>query len=103
MSKVIHKSLGDNTLPPEVQKELESLRCGECAATVELPRKPKMAMPAEATPNIVVSLDFMQHKIRSKSTDILVMMDHGDMLIRLKVLPDGRSITAFNVFYSRWI
>ena len=79
------------------------MRCGECASTAELPRKPKMAMPAESTPNIVVSLDVMQHKIRSKSTDIHVMIDHGDMRIRLKVLPDRRAITAFNAFYSRWI
>ena len=79
------------------------MRCDEFAEEPKLPRQPKLAMPAEATPNIVFSLDIIPHKIRNKSTDILVTIDHGDMLILLKILHDRRAITAFNTFYSRWI
>lgn len=70
MSKVIHKSFGDALMPPELKAEIESICCWECAETPEIPRKLKILPPPESTPNVVVSLDVMQHKIRNHPTDI---------------------------------
>lgn len=72
-------------------------------ATPELPRKPTLTLPPEATPNLMVDLDVMPHKIHTKAADLLVIIDHGDMLIRLKMLPDRSAPTTFNAFYNRWI
>lgn len=70
MSTLLRKSLGEAPMTPEMKREFEAIRCSECAATPELPRKPKLALPPEATPNVVVSLDVMPHKIRNKPVDI---------------------------------
>lgn len=37
------------------------------------------------------------------STDIFVMIDHGDMTLRLKTLANRTAPTAFNAFYGGWI
>lgn len=103
MSRIIKQSLGENPLPPEMQKKLDAFRSREYAETPELPRKPKLAIPPEATPNLAVSLYVVYNKINKKPNDILVIIDHGDMLVRLKLLPVRTSQTSFNAFYSRWI
>lgn len=103
LSKIIRQSLGQRPLLPELRKELDNFRCSECEETPELPRKPKLALPPEATPNLAVSLDVMPHVIHNKSTNILVIIDHGDMLLRLALLHNNSAPTAFNAFYSRWI
>lgn len=103
MSNVIRKSLGDSPLTPDLKKELESIRWSECAQTSELPRRPKLAFPHEATPNIVLSLDVMFHKIRTVSTDVLFMINHADMTLRLNTLQDRTAPTALNSFYKHWI
>lgn len=103
MSKVIRKGLDDASLPPELKQELESITCFECAETLELTRKPKLALPPETTPDVVVSLDATLHKIGNKRNDILVMIDHDGMLIRLKLLHSCTAQIAFNAFCSHWI
>lgn len=90
-------------IPNPVNESIDSLRCITCAAIPELPRKPKLALPAEATPNITVSLDFMSNMINNRQKEVLVMLDHGDMLLKLKHIPDHSVETSFNAFYSRWI
>lgn len=45
----------------------------------------------------------MQHKIRNKSENILVIIDHGKMMLRLKHLPDNSAQISFNAFYTQWI
>lgn len=45
----------------------------------------------------------MQPQIRNKQTDILLMIDHGDMLLDLKTLINRTALIDFNSFYSRWI
>lgn len=103
ISKILSHSLGDKPIPPELKKQLDEFRCSECAERPELPRKPKLALPPEPTPNLAVSLDVMPHKIRNKHVDILVMIDHSDMLLRLKMLPNRTAEAAFNAYLSRWI
>lgn len=90
-------------MPPDRKEKLDTFRCSDCAATPELPRNPKLALPPQATPNFVVSLDVMPHNIRNKSTELLVIIDHGDMLRPLKLIPDLSARSAFNAFYARWI
>lgn len=103
LSQIVRKSLGDSPMPPELKKELESMRCSECAASPDLPRKPKLALQPEATPNSMVSLNFMTHKIQNTSIEILVMIDHGDRFLKLKKLNNRTAVSAFNDFYSRRI
>lgn len=98
ISNLLHKSLGDAPMLPDRKGELESMRCFECPETTELPRKHKLKISLEGVPNVVVSLNVVQRKIKNKSVDILVMIDHGDVMIRLKMHK-----TTFNAFYSRWI
>lgn len=86
LSKILRKSFGEMPLLPEVEKELVSFRYSECAQTPELPQKPKIALPPEATPNLAVSLHVMSHKIYIKIEDVPVVIDHGDMLLRLLFL-----------------
>lgn len=45
----------------------------------------------------------MPHKILHNLTDILVIIDHSDMLTRLKMLHNRSAQEAFNAFFSRWI
>lgn len=52
---------------------------------------------------MAVSLDVMPHKIKQKTSDILVTIYHGDMLIQLMPLPDRSARSAFNAFSSHWI
>lgn len=103
MSKVIRQSLGDDPMPTELKAELESIGCSECSEIPERLRKPKIFLPPESTPNVVVSLDVMQHKIRNQKTHILVMIDHFDIVLRLKKSSNCTALTAFNIFYRRWI
>lgn len=63
MSKVIRESLGYTPIPLEIKAEIESIRCLECADTPERPQKPKISLTPESNPDVVGSLDVMQHKI----------------------------------------
>lgn len=67
MSKLIMKSLGDGPLPTEMNKVQASLSCSECAETAELPLKLKLGLPLESTPNVVVPLDVVLHKIHEST------------------------------------
>lgn len=101
--KFFEKSVGDQPVPLNFKQELKSMRCSKCAETPELPQKPRLSLPPKDTPNILLFLDVMQHKIRNKSTDILVMTDQSDIIIRLKKLPNHTALAAFHRFYSRWM
>lgn len=101
MWNFFHKSLNETPLPPDMKREIKSICCFECAETPELPRKPKLALRQEATPNVVVSLNAMKHKVQN--IDIIVMIEHGNMMIRLKTLPNRTTKDACNTFYSRQI
>lgn len=90
-------------MPLNLKQELESTRCSEFAKTTKISRKPKPLPPLEATPNIVIFLDVMKHEIRNESADILVMVDHGNMLMLLKKFPSRTALVAFHRFNSRWI
>lgn len=61
-------------MPPDIKAQLDKFLCPECAETLELPCKLKLAIPHEATANLVVSLYFMPHLIREKATDIMVII-----------------------------
>lgn len=71
------------------------MRCFEWAKTAELLRRSKLSILPETVPKIVLSHDVMQPKVRNKFTYILVMTDHGKMLIRHKMLPIRTALTAF--------
>lgn len=103
MSRIIKQNLGEVLIPLEIQKELDAFRSIECAENPNLPRKQKLAIPLEATPNLAFSLYVMQPKINQKPNDVLVILDYCNMLIRLKLLPDRMARTAFNAFYSSWV
>lgn len=51
----------------------------------------------------MVLLKVMPHKIQNMTVDILVVIDHGDMFLKLKLLQNRTVLTVFNAFYSRWI
>lgn len=99
ISKVLSQSLGDKPIPRELKKQLEDFRCSECAKKPELPRKPKLALPPKPVPNLAVSLDVMPQKIRNKQVYILVMIDHSDLLFRLKMLHNRTAGAAFTLFF----
>lgn len=60
-------------------------------------------MQHKATTNIAVSLEVMPHNMRNKSVNILVMIYHSNMLLRLALIDKNSAPTAFNAFYSRLI
>lgn len=101
--KVLSQSLGDKPIPPELKNQLDDFCCSECAKKPDLPHKPKLALPLKPKPNLAICLDVMQHKIRNKQVDILVMFDQSDMLLRLKMLHNRTAGTEFNAFLSSWI
>lgn len=61
-----------------------------------------MAVPAETIPNVVISLGVMSHKIRNQYTDILVMIDHSEMILYFRILHDSAALSFFDAFFSRW-
>lgn len=78
------------------------------SAVLNVPRhlrsyKPKLDLPPEAIPNHAVSLNFMPLKIPNMEADILAIIDHGDILLRLNLLPDGSGINSLQAFYNCWI
>lgn len=77
--------------------------CHPCQEHAELPRVPKVPMPSPATPNIYVSLDVMLLRIRNQSAQILVILDHGNMMPRLQNLPNSSAATASSANIDRWI
>jgi len=68
-----------------------------------MPRKPKIALPLPSAPNIAVSLDVMAQEVRGTKHNILVMLDAGDMMLRLARLSNDSARTAFNAYLSRWM
>lgn len=86
-----------------LKAELEFIRYSECEKTPKIHRKPRVLLLHEATPNVLFSLDVMRRKIRNKQTDILVMIDQGDMLLGLKTLSNHTALTALNELYIQWI
>lgn len=83
--------------------ERQQQECRPCAENAKLPRVPKLAIPPPASPNIAVTLDVMPHHIRSTQRQILVILDSGDMKLRLSSLLDSSARTAFDAYFSRWI
>lgn len=79
------------------------MHCLDCARTPELPQKPNISISPDATPNVPGFLDVMFQEISKKATDIFFMIEHGDFFLRLKMLQDRTSKTAFNAYYSLWI
>lgn len=79
------------------------MRCSKYADIAELFRIPKLSGLPEAVPNVVVCLNVVPHKNWNQSTDILVMIDHGDMLLRIKFFQDCTVLSCFIAFVSRWI
>lgn len=63
---------------------------------------PKPAFPPKATPNVVISLDDMPYRVNNKGLDILVMIDHRNMILKFKQLPGCTALAAGNAFYSHW-
>lgn len=45
----------------------------------------------------------MPHNIHGTKHNILVMLDAGDMLLRLAKLKDDSACTAFNAYLSHWL
>lgn len=72
------------------------MRSSECNETSELPHKSTILLSSEATPNIVVSIKVMKHKICNNSADVLFMVDHIVIPMQLKKLPNGIRLAAFN-------
>lgn len=100
MSKLIRKSLKDGQVLTRLKKEMELLRCTECAETPKLFQKPMLTLTSERAPNIVVSPNFLLQKMHNMAVDILVMIDHGDMFLKLKLFQNRTTLTAFNAFYN---
>lgn len=103
VSKLLRQSLADQPPPLDLKRELDRFRCLECVQTPELPRKPKFPLPADVTANFVVSLDVMLQITRTKPTDILVIIDNCDMLLRLAMLHDRATMTAFSALYRKLV
>lgn len=60
-------------------------------------------MPHEATPKIAVLLDVVPHKIGSELENIIVILYHMAMLLRLAFFENNAAPNGFNDFCSRWI
>lgn len=103
MGKILRNRLGDATMPPALKKKLHDMRSHECAATLELPSKSKSAIPLEATEDDLFSLVLMPNKIQNKLTDILVMIDHADIILNLIVLFACRALSVFSTLLYHWI
>ena len=90
-------------LPTALKNRIVKKKCPDCEENAQLPRVPKISLPPPATPNLAVTLDVMQHDINEKPIKILVMLDAGDMMLRLKKLDNESAQTAFSAYFSRWI
>lgn len=101
--RLIWKLHDGEQIPKETTDSINNLRCTPYATTPELPGHPKQSLPAEATPNITVSLDVMSHQVKNHQHEILVMLYHGDMFLKIKRISNRSAETAFKAFYSRWI
>lgn len=84
IGRLIRKLHYGEQIPKETTDSINSWRCTPCETTPELPRRPKMSLTAEATPNITVLIDVMSHQVNSHQHEILVMLDHGDMFRKIK-------------------
>ena len=90
-------------LPAALKAKISEHKCKDCNENAQLPRVPKIAIPPAATPNLAVTLDVMQHDINDRAIKILVMLDAGDIMIRLKKIDDESAQAAFSAYFSRWI
>lgn len=70
MQRIVKHSIGNKTLTPELQKELDAFHWREYSENLDLSRKPRIALPPQTTPYLNVSLYVMQHKVNKKSNDI---------------------------------
>lgn len=96
------RNLNDGAqIPKNVAASIDSFRCIPCATTPEFPRRPKISLPSDTTPNITVSLDVMSHNINSPHQEILVILDHRDMYLKLNRIADRSAETAFNSFLQQ--
>lgn len=65
--RLLRKLHDGERLPKELKKSIDDLRYTPCDTNPELPRKRKLSLPSEATPNITVSLDVMSHNVHHRS------------------------------------
>ena len=101
--QLIRQQRDQRKLPKALKDRINSHKCRDCEENAQLPRVPKMSIPPPAMPNIAVTLDVMHHDINDKPISILVMLDAGDMMIRLKHIQNDSARTAFSAYFSRWI
>ena len=88
-------------IPKSLRNKIQQHSCQDCDEHPQLPRVPKISIPAPASPNLTVTLDVMQHTIHDKPVKILVMLDAGDMMIRLKRIANDSACTVFSAYFTR--
>ena len=93
----------ERRLPHALKKKITDHNCQDCEEHAQLPRVPRISIPPPATPNIAVTLDVMQHEINNRTIKILVILDAGDMMIRLKEIRNESAKEAFSAYFCRWI
>lgn len=103
MKKLAWNRFVDALMPPELSQEIALLWWLECASVPELSRKPKLALSFEVTSNLVVLIDVRSLQIHNRIAHKTVMKDDEEMSLRLKMVPNSTTLTAFNVFYGRYI
>lgn len=74
---------------------MEDHESRECAKAAQLSRTPKSVVQPESAPNTAVSPDFTAHQVQSTPRDILVVLDSGDLMMRLGFLCSRAGRTYF--------
>ena len=103
MMQLFRQQNSQRKLPASLKAEIEDHTCKICEEHAQLPRVPKISIPPPASPNLAVTLDVMQHNILGKPVKILVMLDAGDVMLRLKHIPTDSARNAFSAYFTRWI
>ena len=103
MLQLFRQQRSQTKLPRALKNSIESHKCKECEENALSPRVPRIALPQPASSNLAVTLDVMYHNINNRQIKILVMLDAGDMMIRLKQLHDDSAKSAFSAYFNRWI
>lgn len=103
MLRLFRQQREQRKLPNSLRIQTEQRSCQYCDDLAQLARVHKISIPAPTTPNVTVNLDVMQHTIYGKPIKIEVMLDAGDMMLRLFRIANGSARTAFSAYLTRWI
>lgn len=70
------------SLPHELRIAIERHQYWERDQFAERGRTPKLVLPPESTPNVVVSVAVINQRVQESPQHILVVLNSGDLMVR---------------------